>query len=178
MLFSQTNVQLRFSFILAFPLTKLGNNTTVKVSQNILSSYWLGSQHIENLWHTLKWFLRKFVKSKTKEELIQGIKAFWSTVTSEMCTRYIGHIDKAVPVVIVREGAAGGYYKRSTAGIDLHNAYILLDDLVSSSVVYFYFYVFWRVCRKVKIQEMSKNILRYYTLNPPVRDSLFNAARK
>lgn len=64
---------------------------------------------IENLWHTLKWFLRKFVKPKTKEELIQGIKAFWSIVTPEMCSRYIRHIDKVVPVVIVRKGAASGY---------------------------------------------------------------------
>ena len=57
----------------------------------------------------MKWFLRKFVKPKTKEELIAGIKAFWSTVTPAMCTRYVRHIDKVVPVVIARRGAASGY---------------------------------------------------------------------
>jgi len=57
----------------------------------------------------LKWFLRKFVKPKTKEELIAGIKAFLSAVTPTMCTRYVRHIDKVVPVVIARRGTASGY---------------------------------------------------------------------
>jgi len=63
----------------------------------------------ENLWGTMKWYLRKNVKPKTKEELIQGIKQFWSLATPQMCTRYIRHIDKVVPVVVARRGAASGY---------------------------------------------------------------------
>ena len=63
----------------------------------------------ENLWGTMKWYLRKHVKPKTKEELIQGIKQFWALVTPQMCTRYIRHIDKVVPVVIARREAASGY---------------------------------------------------------------------
>ena len=35
---------------------------------------------IENLWHKLKEHLRREVKPRTKEELIQGIAAFWETV--------------------------------------------------------------------------------------------------
>jgi len=53
--------------------------------------------------------VRKFVKPKMKEELIAEIKAFWSTLTPAMCTRYIGHFDKVVPVVIARRGAVSGY---------------------------------------------------------------------
>lgn len=35
---------------------------------------------IENLWHELKEFLRREVKPTTKQELIDGIRSFWTTV--------------------------------------------------------------------------------------------------
>ena len=35
---------------------------------------------IENLWHELKEYIRREVKPQTKDQLINGIEAFWSTV--------------------------------------------------------------------------------------------------
>ena len=61
------------------------------------------------LWHELKHHLRKNVKPKNKEELINGITAFWSTVTPEKCTKYINHVKKVIPIVIAREGRATGH---------------------------------------------------------------------
>lgn len=42
---------------------------------------------IENLWHELKEFIRREVKPKCKEELVEGIKSFWKTVDAAKCTR-------------------------------------------------------------------------------------------
>ena len=64
---------------------------------------------IENLWHELKEFIRREVKPKTKQELIDGIVRFWETVTVEKCNRYINHSNKVIPRVIELEGAATGY---------------------------------------------------------------------
>ncbi len=36
---------------------------------------------IENMWHELKEFMRREIKPKTKQELIDGIQTFWKTVT-------------------------------------------------------------------------------------------------
>ena len=41
---------------------------------------------IENMWHKLKEFVRREVKPKCKEELVQGIKSFWKTVDAAKCT--------------------------------------------------------------------------------------------
>ena len=43
---------------------------------------------IENEWHELKEYIHREVKPKTKAELIDGIKAFWATVTVKKCTRH------------------------------------------------------------------------------------------
>ena len=64
---------------------------------------------IENVWHELKEYLRREVKPKTKDELINGIHAFWSTVTIAKCRKYIGHLRKVVPRVIELNGGATGY---------------------------------------------------------------------
>lgn len=64
---------------------------------------------IENLWHELKEFIRREVKPKTKDELIQGIIQFWRTVDVAKCKKYIGHLRKVIPKVIELEGAATGY---------------------------------------------------------------------
>jgi len=42
---------------------------------------------IENLWHELKEFIRREVKPHTKDELVEGIKRFWSLVDKNKCTR-------------------------------------------------------------------------------------------
>ena len=64
---------------------------------------------IENLWHELKEFIRREVKLKTKQELIDGILRFWETVTIEKCKKYINHLKKVIPRVIELDGAATGY---------------------------------------------------------------------
>ena len=64
---------------------------------------------IENLWHELKEYIRREVKPKTKDELIQGIVEFWGTVDKTKCLKYIGHLRKVIPKVIEMEGAATGY---------------------------------------------------------------------
>ena len=65
---------------------------------------------IELLWHKLKHFLQNQVKPKTKEELMDGIERFWSKrVDAEKCSRYIGYLQKVLPVVVEREGTASGH---------------------------------------------------------------------
>ena len=64
---------------------------------------------IENLWHEIKYHLRNRVKPINKEELCNGIKEFWSSVTPLKCRKYINHIQKVLPVVIERDGRATGF---------------------------------------------------------------------
>ena len=64
---------------------------------------------IENMWHELKEFMRREVKPKTKQELIDGIISFWETVTIEKCRKCIGHLRKVIPRVLEVDGAATGY---------------------------------------------------------------------
>ena len=64
---------------------------------------------IENLWHELKEYIRREIKPKTKDELVQGIVQFWNTVDVSKCTRYIRHLRKVIPKVIEVEGDATGY---------------------------------------------------------------------
>jgi len=65
---------------------------------------------IENLWHELKEFLRREVKPKTKQELINGILRFWDTVSVEKCRKYISHLRKVIPRIIELKGDATGYW--------------------------------------------------------------------
>jgi len=64
---------------------------------------------IENLWHELKEYIRREVKPKTKDELVEGIKEFWGSVSGEKCRKYIRHLHKVVPRIIEVGGAATGY---------------------------------------------------------------------
>jgi len=64
---------------------------------------------IENLWHEMKEHIRREVKPHTKQELIDGIQEFWSTVNGEKCRKYIRHLQKVIPKVIELEGDATGY---------------------------------------------------------------------
>ena len=64
---------------------------------------------IENVWHEMKEYLRREVKPKTKEQLIEGIEQFWSTFDAPKCCRYINHLHKVIPQVIDCVGCAGGY---------------------------------------------------------------------
>ena len=53
--------------------------------------------------------MRREIKPKSKEQLVQGILAFWNTVTVEKCRRYISHLKKVIPRIIELEGDATGY---------------------------------------------------------------------
>lgn len=64
---------------------------------------------IENLWHELKEYLRREVKPKVKQELINGIIQFWETVDEAKCKKYIYHLKKVVPKVIQCQGGPTGY---------------------------------------------------------------------
>ena len=60
---------------------------------------------IENLWHEAKEYLRREIKPRTKQELMDGIVKFWETVTISKCRKYINHLHK----VIELNGEATGY---------------------------------------------------------------------
>ena len=64
---------------------------------------------IENLWHELKEYIRRVVKPRTKNELVEGITRFWNTVDVQKCNKYIGHLRKVLPKVIERCDNATGY---------------------------------------------------------------------
>lgn len=40
------------------------------------------------------------IKPKSKQELIDGILAFWGTIDEHKCCKYIGHFKKVIPKVI------------------------------------------------------------------------------
>ncbi len=64
---------------------------------------------IENLWNEKKDFMRREVKPKTKNELVEGIKMLWQTVDINKCDKYIRHLRKVLPRIIELNGAATGY---------------------------------------------------------------------
>lgn len=53
--------------------------------------------------------LKSTYAGKSTEDLIDGIQAFWSTVSQAKCAKYIRHLRKVIPKVIELEGAATGY---------------------------------------------------------------------
>jgi transposase len=64
---------------------------------------------IENMWHKLKEYLKIRVKTRSKEELIDGVISFWKTVDIEKCQKYILHVKKVVPKVIELNSEPPGY---------------------------------------------------------------------
>ena len=60
-------------------------------------------------WHELKEFIRREVKLKTEDELVDGIKQFWGSVSGEKGRKYIRHLHKVVQRVIEVARAAIGY---------------------------------------------------------------------
>ena len=64
---------------------------------------------VELVWGSLKQFLRNSAKPKNLEELKQGIKQFWQTLTPEVCRKYISHLKKVIPKIIQVEGGPSGY---------------------------------------------------------------------
>lgn len=64
---------------------------------------------IENVWGSMKRFLRTDVKPNNLEELKQGIRKFWKTMTAKKCQQYIDHIQKVMIKVIEKNGEPSGY---------------------------------------------------------------------
>jgi len=65
---------------------------------------------IENIWGSLKQYLRNSYKPRNLDELKQGIQQFWNSLTPEVCQRYISHIaNKVIPKVIQVNGEPSGY---------------------------------------------------------------------
>ena len=64
---------------------------------------------IENVWGSMKRYLRDQIKPTTVEELKGGICEFWRTLTPEKCQRYIRHLKKVIPKVIQEDGGPSGY---------------------------------------------------------------------
>ena len=48
----------------------------------------------------LQEFLRREVKAQNKDELVNGILRFWTTVTAAKCQKYISHLNKVIPEII------------------------------------------------------------------------------
>ena len=65
---------------------------------------------IENIWGSLKQFLKNSYKPSNLAELKQGVEQFWSTLTPEVCQKYISHVsNKVIPKVIEVRGEPSGY---------------------------------------------------------------------
>ena len=77
-----------------------------------------GGEHHPSLWTSTrsrtygtnsKNTLRHEVKPTTKQQLTDGIQAFWKTVDVDKCTKYIHHLRKVIPQVVELKGAATGF---------------------------------------------------------------------
>jgi hypothetical protein len=64
---------------------------------------------IENIWGSMKQYLRTNVKSKNIEELKAGVREFWRTLTPAVCQKYIRHLKKVIPKVTQEDGGPSGY---------------------------------------------------------------------
>lgn len=64
---------------------------------------------IENVWASMKQYLSKIHKPRTRDELVGGIKAFWASLTAEQCGRYIDHIHRVIPYIVLNKGDASGF---------------------------------------------------------------------
>ena len=65
---------------------------------------------IENIWGSLKQYLRTSYKPRNLQELKDGIERFWVSLTPDVCKRYISHITKKViPKIVSVQGDPSGY---------------------------------------------------------------------
>ena len=55
---------------------------------------------IENVWGSLKQFLRTQYKPKNLEHLKTGTQQFWATLTPAICRSYINHLHKVMPKLL------------------------------------------------------------------------------
>ena len=64
---------------------------------------------IENVWGSMKEYLRNVYKPRGLDDLKCGIRQFWRTLTPTVCTRYINHLHTVMPVVIEKQVGPSGY---------------------------------------------------------------------
>ena len=64
---------------------------------------------IENVWGSLKRYLRDHHKPRNQAMLIEGIKTYWKSLSPAVCRKYIKHIKKVIPEVIKQKGCPSGY---------------------------------------------------------------------
>ena len=64
---------------------------------------------IENVWGSMKQYLRTAYKPKILEELRAGIERFWVTLTPEICKCYNGHLQQVMPKIVELQGEPSGY---------------------------------------------------------------------
>ena len=64
---------------------------------------------IENVWGSLKAFLRDRYKPCDLASLICGIKTFWRSLTPTICKKYVHHIHHVIPKVIEENGGPSGF---------------------------------------------------------------------
>ena len=64
---------------------------------------------IENVWGSMKQYLKTAYKPRNLEELRAGIERFWVTLTPDVCKRYIGHLQKVMPKIVELQGEPSGY---------------------------------------------------------------------
>lgn len=64
---------------------------------------------IENVWGSMKQYLRSQYKPRNLEELKAGIERFWMTLTPHVCQRYIRHLKKVIPKIVEVQGNPSGY---------------------------------------------------------------------
>ena len=64
---------------------------------------------IENIWGSMKQYLRTHYKPRNLNELKEGIQKFCQSLTPDVCQRYIGHLQKVIPKVIQVQGDLSGY---------------------------------------------------------------------
>lgn len=64
---------------------------------------------IENVWGSLKTYLRTEYKPKNLQDLKNGILQFWKQMTPTVCQKYISHLHKVIPKVIELNGEPSGF---------------------------------------------------------------------
>ncbi len=64
---------------------------------------------IENVWGSMKRFLRDKHKPRNLASLIKGIQKFCKTLTADVCCRYINHINRVIPKVIEENSGPSGF---------------------------------------------------------------------
>ena len=64
---------------------------------------------IENVWHSMKEYLRSDYKPRNVTQLKEGIRTFWRKMEPDVCARFIGHLKKVIPKCIEVNGGPTGY---------------------------------------------------------------------